>query len=432
MVTPNQLTAGALVISYWLSPDHVSPGVWITVFLVVIILANCFAIRFIGEFEFWMSSFKVIIIIGLIILSLVLALGGGPDHDRKGFRYWKQPGAFAIAGSGRGHLARLAAVWMTIPSATFAYLGTELIGLTISQSDNPRKSTARAIKLTFYRILVFHILSAILLGMLIPYNSQHLAFAAHATESAAASAFVAAIQLAGISALPSILNACILLFVLEAANYSLFMATRTIYGLSQESKAPAFFSRTDRRGVPMYSLGVCSLLASLAYMSISHGSKVIFDHFVNLVTILGLLTWISILVTHISFVRARKVQKIRDEALAFKAPFGSFGSWVALIFCIVISLTKSIHLFDATAYPGEFDYRAFITSYLGIPVYLALMIGYKVATRCKRVNPEEADLLTGKLEFDRHEANPGNLKVERSQQKRRNRWIDKVTGAWLL
>ena len=57
---------------------------FITVFLVLIVCINYFGIRFFGEFEFWLSSIKVIVIVGLIILSLVLALGGGPDHDRKG------------------------------------------------------------------------------------------------------------------------------------------------------------------------------------------------------------------------------------------------------------------------------------------------------------------------------------------------------------
>lgn len=41
------------------------------------------------------SSIKVVTITGLIILGLVLDLGGGPTHDRIGFRYWKDPGAFA-------------------------------------------------------------------------------------------------------------------------------------------------------------------------------------------------------------------------------------------------------------------------------------------------------------------------------------------------
>ena len=93
IVTPNQLTAGALVIQYWVDREKVNPGVFIAVFLVAIVLINYLGIRFFGEFEFWLSSIKVLTICGLILLSLILMLGGGPDHDRKGFRYWKNPGA---------------------------------------------------------------------------------------------------------------------------------------------------------------------------------------------------------------------------------------------------------------------------------------------------------------------------------------------------
>jgi amino acid permease len=94
IVTPNQLTAGALVLQFWVPRERVNPGVFIAVFWVAIVSINYFGIRFFGEFEFWLSTIKVIIIVGVILLSLILALGGGPDKDRKGFRYWKKPGAF--------------------------------------------------------------------------------------------------------------------------------------------------------------------------------------------------------------------------------------------------------------------------------------------------------------------------------------------------
>lgn len=58
----------------------------------MIIFINYFGVRFFGEFEFWLSSFKVITIVGVILLALILACGGGPDHDPKGFRYWGNPG----------------------------------------------------------------------------------------------------------------------------------------------------------------------------------------------------------------------------------------------------------------------------------------------------------------------------------------------------
>lgn len=140
---------------------------------------------------------------------------------------------------------------MTI--ATFTYLGTELVGVTVGEAQNPRRVIPKAIKLTFYRILFFYVLSVLLLSMCVPYNSPELAFAAKKSNSAAASPFVVAIKLSGIKALPGVLNGCILLFVFSSANSDLYIASRTLYDLAVEGKAPKFLARTDKRGVPFYA-----------------------------------------------------------------------------------------------------------------------------------------------------------------------------------
>ena len=145
IVTPNQLTAAALVISYWVDADKVNPGVWITIFLIAIIAINYLGIRFFGEFEFWLSSIKVLVVCGIIILSLVLALGGGPDGDRKGFRYWSNPGAFKEY-KGTGSAGRFYGLWSSMVTAVFAYLGTELVGVTVGEAENPRKTIPRVSK----------------------------------------------------------------------------------------------------------------------------------------------------------------------------------------------------------------------------------------------------------------------------------------------
>lgn len=430
IVTPNQLTAGALVISYWVDADRVNPGVWITIFLVVIIFINYFGVRFFGEFEFWLSSFKVIVIVGLILLSFILMLGGGPDHDRKGFRYWKDPGAFNTY-IDDGAAGRFYAFWATMVSATFAYLGTELVGVTVGEAQNPRKAIPRAIRLTFYRIVIFYIISVFLIGMLVPYDSPELAFATKASSSAAASPFVVAIKLAGIPALPHILNACILLFVFSAANSDLYIATRTIYGLSREKKAPAFLSRTFH-GVPIYSLGLSATISLLAYMNVSSDSTTIFEYFVNLVTIFGLLTWISILVSHIYFVRARRAQSVPDSQLAFTAPLGVYGSYGACAFCILISFTKSYDVFTHNPKWGNFDYKTFITAYLGIPLYLIFIFGFKFITKCKGVDPATADLWTGKEDIDREEAAYLARKEAEMESHERRNWVYRTFVAWLF
>ncbi|GAB7343281.1 hypothetical protein MBLNU457_1337t1 [Dothideomycetes sp. NU457] len=403
ITTPNQLTAAALVLQYWCPPEKVNPGVWITVFLVAIVAINYFGVRFFGEFEFWLSSFKVIVIIAVIILSLVLALGGGPNHDRTGFRYYHNPGAFKPY-IDTGSTGKFLGFWSSLVNAVFAYLGTELVGVTVGEAQNPRRTIPKAIKLTFYRILVFYVLSVLLLGMIVPYNSPKLAFANKATSTAAASPFVVAIQIANIKVLPGILNACILLFVFSASNSDLYIAARTMYGLASQGKAPRIFAWTDKRGVPVPALGLASLFCLLAYMNVSSDSKNVFSYFVNLVTIFGLLTWISILVSHICFVRARKAQNIPTSSLAYAAPFGIAGSYGALFFCILIALTKNFSVFTRSPSTyGDFDYKNFITGYLGIPLYLIMIGGYKLIKKSERVRPETADLFSGKDEIDREE-----------------------------
>ncbi|KAI5817774.1 amino acid permease/ SLC12A domain-containing protein [Pyronema omphalodes] len=407
IVTPNQLTATSLVIQYWVDRKQVNPGVWITIFLVTILFINYFGIRLFGEIEFWLSSFKVITIVALIILSLILALGGGPDHDRKGFRYWNNPGAFRpyIA---KGPEGIFLAIWSTFVTATFAYLGTELVGVTVGEAQNPRRTIPRAIRLTFYRILVFYILSVFLLGMIVPYDSKDFPYNStdpkiKSAVGASASPYVVALKLSGIDGLPHVLNACILVFVFSASNSDLYIASRTLYGLALEGKAPKLFARTDRRGVPIYALGTSALFALLAYMNVAEESTTVFKYFVNLTTIFGILTWISILVTHIFFLRARRAQGVTNDQMAYVSPFGMGGSIGALIGCCLIAIFKNFNVFTYSKSYGKFDYKNFITGYIGIPLYLGLILGYKIWYRQPGIAPHEADLFAGKEAIDREE-----------------------------
>jgi yeast amino acid transporter len=289
-------------------------------------------------------------------------------------------------------------------TATFAYLGTELVGVTVGEAQNPRKTVPRAIKLTFYRILFFYVLAVLLVGMNVPYNAPELLFANKISGAQAnASPFVVAIKLAGIPVLPDILNACILVFVFSASNSDLYIASRTLYGLASDGNAPAIFKRTDRRGVPIYALGASAVFALLAYMNVSSDSKTVFGYFVNLTTIFGLLTWISILVTHIWWMRARKAQGLTNAELPYVAPLGIWGSYFALVLCVIVALTKNYDVFVIKV-KGYFDYPVFITGYLGIPLYLILLFGHKFVTKSRGVKPHEADFYLGKDIIDREEA----------------------------
>jgi len=430
ITTPNQLTATALILQEWKSRDEVNPGVWIAVFLVAIIAINYFGIKFFGELEFWLSSIKVVTIVGVILLSFLLAVGAGPG-GATGFKYYDDPGAFKPYIT-TGSAGKFYGFWSSLVNAVFAYLGTELIGVTVGEAQNPRKTIPRAIKLTFYRILFFYCLSVFFLGMIVPYNSEELAFANKATTGASASPFVVAIKLAKIPHLPGLVNACILLFTFSASNSDLYIASRTIYGLAVEGHAPKIFLWTDKRGVPVPALLVSALFCCTAFMNAADDAKVVFGYFVNLTTIFGLLSWISLLVSHIWFVRARRAQGITNDQMAYHAPFGLIGSYIALFFCILIALTKNFSVFTKGSY-GSFDYKNFITGYLGIPVYLICIFGYKFIMKSKMVKPHEADFYTGKAEIDREEeAFLAHAAEKKATEGKGSSWFYRTFVAWLI
>lgn len=399
IVAPNQLVAGAMVMQYWVSAEKVNPGVWITIILVLVLVLNLLGVKWFGEFEFWLSSLKVVTVLGLIILLLVIMLGGGPTHDRLGFRYWTDPGAFApykhISNEGT---AKFVAFWSVMVMAVFAYLGTELVGITFAEAVNPRHSIKRAIKLTFYRIVLFYVVSVFLLGCCVAYNNPELVASQKASAGAAASPFVIAISNAQIGGLNHLLNACILIFVISATNSDVYIATRNSYGLAANGMFFKLFARTNKNGIPVYSLILSGAFCCLAYMSCSSNSSEVFGYFVNVVSIFGLLTWVSILVTYLYFMRAVKAQGYDRTQFTYFAPMQPYGTWFALFFCILIALTKNF-----TVFIGEFNYKDFITGYIGIPVFLICLFGYKMVYKTKTVNPYEADLITYKARVDQEE-----------------------------
>ena len=290
-------------------------------------------------------------------------------------------------------------------TATFAYLGSELIGVTVGEAQNPRKVIPRAIKLTFWRILFFYVLAVFLVGTLVPYDSKELSFATKQSTGASASPFVVAIIESGISVLPGFINACILIFVFSAANSDLYVATRVLYSLAKEGNSHRIFARTDSRGVPVFALGLSSLIACISFLNVASDSRVVFGYFVNLVTIFGLLTWISILVSHIYFVHARRAQGVVQRNMAYVAPLGLYGTYFALAFCILIAIFSNFGVFVhvPTRENPNFDYKTFITGYLGIPLYLVMILGYKVSMKSKGKTAMTADIYTGKEYIDYEE-----------------------------
>lgn len=96
-------------------------------------------------------------------------------------------------------------------------------------------------------------------------------------------------------------------------------------------------------------------------------------------------------------------QNIPDSALAFVSPFGANGSFTFLVFACVILVFNGWADFVHT--PGvKFDWKDFISDYIGVPIFLVMIFGYKFIMKSEGVKPHDADLFSGKTKIDEDEA----------------------------
>lgn len=109
-------------------------------------------------------------------MGIIIDLGGNPKHDRIGFRYWKHPsgpmGHYLHDQVHDEQLSIFLGFWSTLTNALFAYIGTELIGVTVGEAQNPRRNIPIAIRRTFYRILVFYVGGVFVIGLVVPSTNN--------------------------------------------------------------------------------------------------------------------------------------------------------------------------------------------------------------------------------------------------------------------
>ncbi|KAJ5750809.1 hypothetical protein N7533_007837 [Penicillium manginii] len=310
----NNLTASGIVMQYWL-PD-VNVAVWVVSFAVIVIFINFMPVEYFGETEFVAACIKTITIVGLMILCLVIDLGGS-SQGRIGFRYWNRPGAFKEYLE-PDSMGRFLGFWACVTNASFAYMGSEMVGMTFGEASQPWKTIPKAISATFWRITFFYVGGVFCLGLVVSSSNNRLIDATKASTGAGASPFVVAIVDSGISVLPHIINGCLLIFVLSAANTGSLRSGQFLYSPWRQHRH--------------FSL--------LALLNINSGSAVVFGYLVSLSTILGLLNWVSILVTYLFFQKGMRVQGVGRDVLPFTGHFTQIRAQITLFFTLLIILTS--------------------------------------------------------------------------------------------
>lgn len=402
ITTPVELAAIAIVITYWDTESKIHPAVWISIFFVLVILINFLGVKWYGEAEFIGSTIKVLAIIILIIVGVVIDLGGGPDGDRIGFRYWINPGPFNSASTGNGVIpgawGQFLAFFSTLITSAFSFIGTEIVAVTVGEARNPRRAVPRAIKRVFFRIVAFYVLGILVISLIVPYNDPRLL---SATGNAASSPFVIAISNANIKVLPSIINAIVLVAAWSAANSDVYAASRTLYALSLEHKAPGFLRKCTKGGLPIWATAITAAFGALAYMGTSSGSVgTVFNWLYVLSSSSGLIAWIVLLGAYLRFYYGCKAQGIDRNDFPYVAPFQPYLSWFGFIFFNIVVWFSGFTVFLA----GNWSISDFFSFYLSVIIFPITFVAWKVLKKTRWVRLNEMDFMTGRRELDEIDA----------------------------
>jgi len=338
--------------------------------------------------------------VGLIILGIVLFFGGGPSHDRLGFRYWVQPGAFAEF-MAPGATGRFLAFWYAFARSGFSFiLSSELIVVAAGEAQAPRRNIPKAASRFIYRLIAFYILGSLVIGVIVAYNDPELLSAVSSgNNTASASPFVLGIQRAGIRGLNHVINAVILTSAWSAGNAFLFAGSRSLYSLAITGQAPRIFKHCNKNGVPYPAVLLTFALGCLAYLNVSSGAATVFTWFSNIATISGYIAWIVVFYCYLRFHKASEFHGIRD-ILPYKAVFQPYATYIALFVTTLLTLTNGFYVF----WPKKFTAASFLAAYITIPIFLVLWLGHKIVMRTRWAIPVgEMDVYSGKEVGDRLE-----------------------------
>lgn len=369
-----ELVAAALVMKFWFPS---TPGwIWSAIFLALLFSLNVITVKGYGEGEFWFALIKVTAVIIFLTLGVLMIVGILGGHS-PGVSNWTHADAPFNAG-----FLGILNVFMI---AGFSFQGTELVGVAAGESRHPDKDIPRAIRSVFIRIMLFYIGAIAIIGFLIPYTDPSLLRAN--VNNISVSPFTLVFEHAGVLAAASIMNAVILTSILSAGNSGLYASTRMLYAMAKDGIAPKIFAKTSKRGVPHPALFATTAVGLLCFLTSLIGEGAAYKWLVSASGLAGFLAWMSIAWSHYRFRRAYIAQGNDPGALPYRAHWFPAGPIVALIMCTVVIIGQN--------YQALFDWSSFSTilsSYIGLPIFIALWVGHKLVTHSRMADLEDIDI----------------------------------------
>ena len=295
-----EAVAAASFLQLWF--PHIPAWVFVFMLAVLTTIINLYSVRLFAETEYWLAFAKISVIILLIIFAAYLVgqqmLGTGVFPT---LQQLTDHGGFTPHGM-KGIISSLLVV-------IYSYGGSELIAITVSEADDPKRAIPKAIKGVMGRIISFYIIPLFLLLIIFPWNTL---------AGTNVSPFVLVFEKMNIPFAADIVNFVIVLALFSSINSGVYASSRILFFRLKDRKGSSRkLAVLNKHQVPQRAVLFCTSVLYLGVaLSYFVGDK-LFGYLAGSLSYTVLLIWI--IISAASFVLTLSKGTLWDKGMSFIA-----------------------------------------------------------------------------------------------------------------
>lgn len=316
-----EAVAAASFLQLWFA--NVPTWVFVLIIALLTSLINLFSVALFAETEYWLAFIKISVVILLIIFGVFLVAKQIFDTNLvTTFSGMTAHGGFAPHGF-KGVINSLLIV-------IYSYGGSELIAITVSETEDPKRSIPKAIRGVIGRIISFYIIPMFLL--LVIYNWQTLA-------TSSMSPFVMVFNKMHIPFAGDIVNLIIILALFSSINSGIYASSRLLYFRlkNRQGKMAQRMAHLNKHHVPQRAVIFCSGTLYIGVVLSYFVGDRLFNYLAGSLSYTVLAVWV--LISLAGFGLSLKTKSLSGRTMSLLALIALFLILIGILFTNPIGVT---------------------------------------------------------------------------------------------
>ena len=222
------------------------------IFLALLSCVNLIAVKVFGEVEFWFGMIKIVTILALIATGIFMVTTN-----------FETPAGHASLTNITNGFQMFPNGWvkfvMAFQMVFFAYQAIEFVGITTSETANPRQVLPKAIKEIPIRIVIFYVGALLAIMAIFPWQQLPVN----------KSPFVTVFQVVGIKWAAGLINFVVLTAAASSLNSTLYSTGRHLYQIAKETPNSKVMNRLklnslSRMGIPSRAIIFSAIVVAVS------------------------------------------------------------------------------------------------------------------------------------------------------------------------